>query len=576
MERSGWNASWSTRATSLTGCTLKWSHSMALEMEPKPWASESSTSPWRTTRDSMFLERSHRQRSRDHQRFSFWACQVKSDLDWWWILAPPRSTAGFCTWRGRRNRPLGLKMHPWDQVHPGFKIPQEPVALMAGNEDDEGAHGGMGAQTAPWKRQCGEQGPSGASFSTRPSSSGDVVWPGNAMWRQHGDGSTEEIKPFPARREDQFPQDPQEHGDGHNGRWRRRSDTTSCRSTGHYMDWGRRGRDWRDWWAIRVLRRSQRNHHHGKESRTEGRIPTAWKTSGRRPATSWCDHVQLRRKFLYPTMSRMELPVDLSRLELSRTMKVYEGGEMHEDRTIRPRMCSARPSTGVSKYQRGPVGAHLVKRMTYDAETDELLASDDIKDLMGPLAVERELPEGVHNIRTDFHMEDVYIEGKIWTGSTIFKLKTMDPWGGEALRPYEIDPQKDRRRYLTKGQKKNLEQDIEDVEEKDMVSPDPEFGVVATPMEVRLRDLLWMCTPDSDVASSWLSHLRATGFEWWMECLRFQTWTEGARDPGQGEPLSTRETRHAIIFRVGDGRIWPRIRKTMAPSSWLDQRSGAQ
>ena len=39
-----------------------------------------------------------------------------------------------------------------------------------------------------------------------------------------------------------------------------------------------------------------------------------------------------------------------------------------------------------------------------------------------------------------------------------------------------------------------------------------------------------MCTPDSDVASSWLSHLRATGFEWWMECLRFQTWTEGARD----------------------------------------------
>jgi len=73
------------------------------------------------------------------------------------------------------------------------------------------------------------------------------------------------------------------------------------------------------------------------------------------------------------------------------------------------------------------VGAHLVKRMTYDAETDELLASDDIKDLMGPLAVERELPEGVHNIRTDFHMEDVYIEGKIWTGSTIFKLKTMDP-----------------------------------------------------------------------------------------------------------------------------------------------------
>lgn len=43
-------------------------------------------------------------------------------------------------------------------MHPGFKIPQEPVALMAGNEDDEGAHGGMGAQTAPWKRQRGEQG----------------------------------------------------------------------------------------------------------------------------------------------------------------------------------------------------------------------------------------------------------------------------------------------------------------------------------------------------------------------------------------------------------------------------------
>lgn len=53
-----------------TGYKPDWLHA-EVEMEPKPWASESSTSPWRTTRDSMFLERSHRQRSRDHQRFSF-------------------------------------------------------------------------------------------------------------------------------------------------------------------------------------------------------------------------------------------------------------------------------------------------------------------------------------------------------------------------------------------------------------------------------------------------------------------------------------------------------------------------
>ena len=44
-------------------------------------------------------------------------------------------------------------------------------------------------------------------------------------------------------------------------------------------------------------------------------------------------HVQPRRKLFYPTMSRMELPVDLSRLGSSRTiMKLYEDGEMHEER----------------------------------------------------------------------------------------------------------------------------------------------------------------------------------------------------------------------------------------------------
>jgi len=155
---------WMERFMKHTGYKPDWLHA-EVEMEPKPWASESSTSPWRTTRDSMFS-----------------STEIKGSSALLFLSLPSQERLGlvmdfgaseiysrllhmtFKAVRGRRNRPLGLKMHPCDQVHPGFKIPQEPVALMADNEGDEGAHGGMGAQTAPWKRQRGEQGPSGASF----------------------------------------------------------------------------------------------------------------------------------------------------------------------------------------------------------------------------------------------------------------------------------------------------------------------------------------------------------------------------------------------------------------------------
>ena len=58
---------------------------------------------------------------------------------------------------------------------------------------------------------------------------------------------------------------------------------------------------------------------------------------------------------------------------------------------------------GVEVYQRGPIGAHLIQRITYNAVTHELLATDDIKVLMSPQVLDRLLPEGVHNIRTEFH-----------------------------------------------------------------------------------------------------------------------------------------------------------------------------
>ena len=77
--------------------------------------------------------------------------------------------------RGRRNRLLGLKMSPCDQVHPDMKISHETVALMAGHED-EGDN-----RPATWERHCRDQGPSGSSSMAqlsglRPSSNGGVVW----------------------------------------------------------------------------------------------------------------------------------------------------------------------------------------------------------------------------------------------------------------------------------------------------------------------------------------------------------------------------------------------------------------
>ena len=82
----------------------------------------------------------------------------------------------------------------------------------------------------------------------------------------------------------------------------------------------------------------------------------------------------------------------------------------------------------------GPVGAHLIKRVTYNPETGEHVATDDLYDLADPMMVRRHLPEEVSNIRTEYHYVKDYLEDKMWTGSTIFKLKTMDPC--EQEKPY--------------------------------------------------------------------------------------------------------------------------------------------
>ena len=71
----------------------------------------------------------------------------------------------------------------------------------------------------------------------------------------------------------------------------------------------------------------------------------------------------------------MELPVDLSRLGSSRTiMKLYEDGEMHEERD---RWDNKTPDVlcktfyEVRQFQDGPVGTHLIKRVTYNPDNGE-------------------------------------------------------------------------------------------------------------------------------------------------------------------------------------------------------------
>ena len=197
------------------------------------------------------------------------------------------------------------------------------------------------------------------------------------------------------------------------------------------------------------------------------------------PCEDWWDqtehciirhHFEERNTLFYPSGSRMDLPVDLARLQDSRvTVKHYTTGDVEVVRDNWRegyRQVFTRTSHGVNRFQPGPSGARLVRRVTTNIDTGGCIADENEKALSRVHQYTRLLPDGVHNIRSDFYLVDDVADEKPWTGTTTFKLKPLT----EELReePCSLEPEIDKKKAMSKGQRKQLEKKIEVLEDSDM------------------------------------------------------------------------------------------------------------
>ena len=181
-------------------------------------------------------------------------------------------------------------------------------------------------------------------------------------------------------------------------------------------------------------------------------------------------HFEERNTLFYPSGSRMDLPVDLARLQDSRvTVKHYTTGDVEVVRDNWRegyRQVFTRTSHGVNRFQAGPSGARLVRRITTNLDTGGCIADENERALSRVHHYTRLLPDGVRNIRSDFYLVDDGEDEKEWTGTTTFKLKPLT----EELReePCSLEPEIDKKKSMSKGQRKQLEKKIEVLEDSDM------------------------------------------------------------------------------------------------------------
>ncbi len=349
--------------------------------------------------------------------------------------------------RGRRNNLLGLRIRPADLMD--FEVsPTTPVALMADGdeeENDEEASGSTGPRDVPkrqkfthevrsiptmddrsWIKANGERGyPRTRRRITEEAEEVETV---NEQEGQDEDGDVLEE----AVEEEEAPNTPDEEvePEPHEEPKEEEEEETPVDDDDGEAE---------DWW-----------------DQTDYVITR--------------HHIAPRNKVFYPSGGRMNLPVDLSRLEDSRvTVKHYEeGGEVE---VVRDKWNGtevdflAKVTHGVERYQRGPRGVHLVRRVTINLEDGSVLADESGSELMNLAHMTRRLPENVTDIRTEYYYHDDYEDECSWTGSTTFRLKPLGEHQME--RKYDLDQEQDRKRTLTRGQKKGLLKEIEHMEEAD-------------------------------------------------------------------------------------------------------------
>lgn len=210
-------------------------------------------------------------------------------------------------------------------------------------------------------------------------------------------------------------------------------------------------------------------------------------------------HVKPRTKKFHPGGNKMELVVGLARLQPTRTtVKHYENGDVDMERDNwkdqRPDRMT-RYFTEVGRFQKGPLGVQLVRRATINTDTGETIADETVTELHRGNNLTRKLPEGVSNITVAEPDE-----AKPWTGTATFKLIPLSEETKEKF--YDMDPQEDTRRAMTRGQRKNFVREVEELEEKDLAMWAVLTRRPAHEMEDRDGDLLWMRPVDSPLSGA--------------------------------------------------------------------------
>ena len=361
--------------------------------------------------------------------------------------------------RGKRNRLLGLKITPAEFAEMNV-APVETVALMA--ESSEGSD-----KKPPWRTS--DEGDQRGVPKARAA-------PSEMLTRIAPDGQryTSEVRVVPTRAASSSARPSEENTDKEDDDvWVEVEEEEASQPAGTTQNetWDRDETD-------DAPLEEQILDEPEEEGQPEGELSPKEKDVFRPEdeETDWWDiqdneiirhHVQPRTMPFYPTGSRMDLPVDLMRLAGRRvTYKLFEDGNTE---TVNDNWKDRLPGQYVKErseattFEKAPPGLHVVRRITYNMENGEEIADETEYDLMQEGREERLLPNGVTYIRTRFHVFEDFEDESPWIGTTTFRLKPLET----ELADYVMDP-KDTKRTMTKGQRKQLEQEVENLEEKDM------------------------------------------------------------------------------------------------------------
>ena len=178
-----------------------------------------------------------------------------------------------------------------------------------------------------------------------------------------------------------------------------------------------------------------------------------------------------------PETNKLDLPIALSRLsEERRTYKLYEDGTVDTvtddwrhvgvDTWIRE---DHNVTTFQGTKRGGPHWENVFERRAYDIDSGTWLKIDKGEELLDTMTVNRPLPDGVRNIRTELYMHTECEEDKTWTGKTVFNILPLDENARESQ--YVLGPDDSKgilKGILKKGQKKKLQNNVAAMEQQDL------------------------------------------------------------------------------------------------------------